>query len=46
VALPSIGVERVPRLQQLRRLTGTVFSRRGIYAKASPEAISEFLNTQ
>ena len=31
---------------KLRRLTGTIVSRRGIYAKASPEAISEFLDTQ
>jgi Asp/Glu/hydantoin racemase len=30
---------------KLRWLTGTVVSRRGIYAKASPEAISEFLDT-
>jgi hypothetical protein len=46
VALPSIGVERVPRLQQLHHLIGTVVSRRGIYAKVSPEAISESLDTQ
>lgn len=30
----------------LRRLTDTVVSRRGIYAKAPPEAISEFLNSR
>jgi hypothetical protein len=30
----------------LRRLTGSVVSRRGIYAKAPPEAISEFLNAR
>jgi Asp/Glu/hydantoin racemase len=31
---------------KLRRLTGTVVSRRGIYAKAPPEAISEFLSAR
>ena len=31
---------------KLRRLTGTVVSRRGVYAKAPPEAIREFLNAR
>jgi hypothetical protein len=31
---------------KLRRLTGTVVSRRGLYAKAPPEAIREFLNAR
>jgi hypothetical protein len=30
----------------LRPLTGTVVSRHGLYAKAPPEAISEFLNSR
>jgi hypothetical protein len=31
---------------KLRRLTGTVVSRRGLYAKAPPEPIREFLNSR
>jgi hypothetical protein len=31
---------------KLRRLTGTVVSRRGIYAKAPPEPIRGFLNAR
>ena len=30
----------------LRRLTGAVVSRRGTYAKASPECVQEFLSTR
>ncbi len=41
------GRNRVAHLvPELRRLTGTVVSRRGLYAKAPPEAISEFLNSR
>jgi len=31
---------------KLRRLTGTAVSRRGLYAKAPPEAIRECLNAR
>jgi hypothetical protein len=31
---------------KLRRLTGAVVSRRGLYAKAPTEAIREFLNAR
>ena len=31
---------------KLRRLTGTVVSRRGLYANAPPEAIRELLNAR
>jgi hypothetical protein len=31
---------------ELKRLTGTVVSRRGAYAKASPEALQEFMSAR
>ncbi len=44
--LANLDSEAAEMAIKLRRLTGTVVSRRGIYAKAPPEAISEFLNSR